>query len=148
MCWLATAGDLSPFKTLTVDVQDESTVLQAAKELKGIPIDLLINNADIYTGGDSMASTIKEIEVGGERQQEITSKTALHMVNRTMANELKRENIAAFLLDPGMVYTNMPLSSYESEGVKVVAEMANLIGKATMTDTGKLMDHNGTVLPW
>ncbi|ETO83717.1 hypothetical protein F444_02302, partial [Phytophthora nicotianae P1976] len=39
---------------------DESTVLQAAKELKGIPIDLLINNADIYTGGDSMASTIKE----------------------------------------------------------------------------------------
>ncbi|ETL48197.1 hypothetical protein L916_02169 [Phytophthora nicotianae] len=60
-----------------------------------------------------------------------------------MANELKRENIAAFLLDPGMVYTNMPLSSYESEAVKVVAEMANVIGKATMTDTGKLMDYNG-----
>ncbi|ETM01293.1 hypothetical protein L917_02101 [Phytophthora nicotianae] len=95
-----------------------------------------------------MSTIYASIESGGGPLAYSTSKTALHMVNRTMANELKRENIAAFLLDPGMVYTNMPLSSYESEGVKVVAEMANVIGKATMTDTGKLMDHNGTVLPW
>ncbi|KAG6615013.1 putative short chain dehydrogenase [Phytophthora cinnamomi] len=185
---------LSPFKTLTIDVQDESTVLRAAEQLKGIPIDLLINNAGIFTGGDTMDSTLKNdmmkefevhavgpllvtrallpnlklgakagnkcafvvqmstiyasIESGGGPYAYCTSKTALHMVNHLMANELKRDNIASVLLDPGMVYTNMPLSSYETEAAQVVAGMASVIDKATLKDTGKLMDYNGTVLPW
>ncbi|KAL3663426.1 hypothetical protein V7S43_011831 [Phytophthora oleae] len=185
---------LSPFKTLIIDVQDESTALKAAKQLTGIPIDLVINNAGIYTGGDSMKSTSKEnmmrefevhavgpllvtrallpnlrlaakgkyncahvvqmstiyasIESGGGPIAYCTSKAALHMVNHIMANELERDNIAVIVLDPGMVYTNMPLSSYEGEAAKTVAEMATVIENATLEDTGKLIDYDGTVLPW
>ncbi|KAK1943304.1 C-factor [Phytophthora citrophthora] len=135
---------------LTLDVQDESTVLAAAKQLKDIPIDLLTNNAGIFTEGNTMTSTSKEnmmkefevhamgpllvtrallpnlrlaatskrncvhvvqmstidasIEGCGGPIAYCTSKTALHMVNSTMANELECDNIAVILLDPGMIY--------------------------------------------
>uniref|UniRef100_H3H2C6 Uncharacterized protein n=1 Tax=Phytophthora ramorum TaxID=164328 RepID=H3H2C6_PHYRM len=49
------------------------------------------------------------IEGGGGPFAYCTSKTALHMVNRNMASKLKRDNIAMIILDPGMVYTTMPL---------------------------------------
>ncbi|KAG2531009.1 hypothetical protein JM18_001914 [Phytophthora kernoviae] len=38
---------LSPFKIITLDASDEASVLEAARQLEGVPIDLLINNAGI-----------------------------------------------------------------------------------------------------
>eukprot|EP00644_Phytophthora_capsici_P005714 jgi/Phyca11/97392/e_gw1.2.979.1 len=38
---------LSPLKTVVLDTSDEASVLKAAKELEGVAIDLLINNAGI-----------------------------------------------------------------------------------------------------
>lgn len=66
-----------------------------------------------------MSTIYANIESGGGPYPYCTSKTALHMVNHVMADELKRDNISAILLDPGMVYTNMPLSSYEAEALKL-----------------------------
>ncbi|OWZ01791.1 hypothetical protein PHMEG_00026760 [Phytophthora megakarya] len=40
---------LSPFKIVTLDSSDEATMVEAARELEDIPIDLLINNAGIGT---------------------------------------------------------------------------------------------------
>ncbi|ETK84316.1 hypothetical protein F441_10908 [Phytophthora nicotianae CJ01A1] len=37
----------SPFKTVKLDTSDESSVLEAARDLNGVPIDLLINNAGV-----------------------------------------------------------------------------------------------------
>uniref|UniRef100_H3HB03 Short chain dehydrogenase n=1 Tax=Phytophthora ramorum TaxID=164328 RepID=H3HB03_PHYRM len=48
---------LSPFKTVTLDSSDEASVLAAAHELEGVPIDLLINNAGIYIEDDLKSAT-------------------------------------------------------------------------------------------
>lgn len=44
---------------VTIDTCDEATALSAAKELEGVAIDLLINNAGIFEG-DGLASTTKQ----------------------------------------------------------------------------------------
>eukprot|EP00644_Phytophthora_capsici_P004851 jgi/Phyca11/502603/fgenesh2_kg.PHYCAscaffold_1_\ len=48
---------LSPFKTVMLETSDEASVLEAARQLEGVPIDLLINNAGIYIEGDFNSAT-------------------------------------------------------------------------------------------
>ncbi|POM58053.1 Hypothetical protein PHPALM_37354 [Phytophthora palmivora] len=48
---------LSPFKTVLLDTSDESSVIEAARQLDGVPIDLLINNAGIYIADDLKSAT-------------------------------------------------------------------------------------------
>ncbi|KAJ8571542.1 hypothetical protein ON010_g5290 [Phytophthora cinnamomi] len=48
---------LPPFKTVQLDASDEASVLEAARQLEGVPIDLLINNAGIYIGDDMELAT-------------------------------------------------------------------------------------------
>ncbi|KAF4035015.1 hypothetical protein GN244_ATG13033 [Phytophthora infestans] len=38
---------LAPFKIIAMDTSDEISILEAARQLEGQPIDLLINNAGI-----------------------------------------------------------------------------------------------------
>ncbi|KAL3665263.1 hypothetical protein V7S43_009891 [Phytophthora oleae] len=58
---------LSPFKVVTLDTSDEDSVLDAARQLEGIPIDLLINNAGIWVPDDfksaSKDSFLRQFEV-------------------------------------------------------------------------------------
>lgn len=51
---------LSPFKIISLDVRDESSVLQMAQELEEMLIDLVINNAGTFTGSGNMTSTTKD----------------------------------------------------------------------------------------
>uniref|UniRef100_K3WQK5 Short chain dehydrogenase n=1 Tax=Globisporangium ultimum (strain ATCC 200006 / CBS 805.95 / DAOM BR144) TaxID=431595 RepID=K3WQK5_GLOUD len=44
---LASATDLKGFRLVQVDASDEISILNAAKALEGVPIDLLLNNAGI-----------------------------------------------------------------------------------------------------
>ncbi|GMF22632.1 unnamed protein product [Phytophthora lilii] len=48
---------LSPFKTVKLEASDEASVLDAARQLEGVPIDLLINNAGIYIADDFKSAT-------------------------------------------------------------------------------------------
>ncbi|GAB9473139.1 Short chain dehydrogenase [Globisporangium polare] len=50
---------LALYKLVQLDSSDEASILQAAKELEGEPIDLLINNAGIFLRAD-FAGTTKE----------------------------------------------------------------------------------------
>lgn len=50
---------LSPFKIVLLDSTVEDSVLEAARQLEGVPIDVLINNAGIYIA-DSLKSATKE----------------------------------------------------------------------------------------
>lgn len=58
---------LSPYKIVQLDAGDEESILRAAKELEGEPIDLLINNAGIHIHGKFAAATkadlVKHFEV-------------------------------------------------------------------------------------
>ncbi|KAK1928846.1 C-factor [Phytophthora citrophthora] len=48
---------LSPFRTVMLETSDEASVLEAARQLEGVPIDLLINNAGIYIEDDFKTTT-------------------------------------------------------------------------------------------
>ncbi|RLN79248.1 hypothetical protein BBJ28_00020569 [Nothophytophthora sp. Chile5] len=50
---------LSPFKTVVLDAGDEASILETARQLEGVPIDLLINNAGICMA-DGLASATKD----------------------------------------------------------------------------------------
>ncbi|KAF4037067.1 short chain dehydrogenase [Phytophthora infestans] len=50
---------LSPFKVVTLDTIDEASILEAARQVDGVPIDLLINNAGIWIP-DTFESATKE----------------------------------------------------------------------------------------
>ncbi|KAL7678805.1 putative short-chain dehydrogenase/reductase SDR, NAD(P)-binding domain superfamily [Plasmopara halstedii] len=51
---------LGPYKIVTMDTADEASILEAARQLEGQPIDLLINNAGIC-GFGTLKTTTKEL---------------------------------------------------------------------------------------
>lgn len=52
---------LSLFKLVQLDTSDEPSILNAAKELEGVPIDLLVNNAGIFVRHDLLTTTKDEL---------------------------------------------------------------------------------------
>ncbi|KAG7380157.1 hypothetical protein PHYPSEUDO_007669 [Phytophthora pseudosyringae] len=48
---------LSPLKIVELDTRDETSVLDAARQLEGIPVDLLINNAGIFVPDEFQSAT-------------------------------------------------------------------------------------------
>jgi NAD(P)-dependent dehydrogenase (short-subunit alcohol dehydrogenase family) len=59
---------LSPNEIVQLDTSDEASILLAAKELEGEPIDLLINNAGI-ANFDTIATTNQGLDDGSLRSQ-------------------------------------------------------------------------------
>ncbi|GMF62717.1 unnamed protein product [Phytophthora fragariaefolia] len=95
-----------------------------------------------------LSSIWASIETGSGPYAYAASKAALHMINHRMADEMKRHHIAAILLDPGYVATNLPRSSYEHEAERVVDAMVCIIEKSKMQDTGKFFHFMGHEIPW
>ncbi|POM64652.1 Short chain dehydrogenase [Phytophthora palmivora] len=75
---------LSPFKLVQLDASDEASINQMAKELDGVPIDLLINNAGILEP-DSYATVTKNHIM---RHLEINS-VGPFLTTRALHNNLK-----------------------------------------------------------
>jgi len=77
-----------------------------------------------------------------------TSKTALNMITRNMAHQMKGDGIGAFVIHPGWVKTGMggeraPLEIHDS-----VAAMVRTIDRLTLDRTGSFVDRMGEPLPW
>lgn len=79
-----------------------------------------------------------------------SSKSAVNMVMRNLALELKPRGITVVIVNPGPVDTDMmkgapiPLQSPAEAAGRVIA----VTTKATLEDTGKFWDHLGGELPW
>jgi NAD(P)-dependent dehydrogenase (short-subunit alcohol dehydrogenase family) len=79
-----------------------------------------------------------------------SSKSAVNMVMRNLALELKPRGITVVLVNPGPVDTDMmkgapiPLQSPAEAAGRVIAVTA----KATLEETGTFWDYRGGVLPW
>ncbi|XP_064423761.1 C-signal [Latimeria chalumnae] len=76
------------------------------------------------------------------------SKTALNMVTRCIAADLKSENILCVAMNPGWVQTSMggpqaPLTAKDSAS-GILSVLANLGEK----DTGNFFDWKGEIVPW
>ncbi|RLN95246.1 hypothetical protein BBJ28_00019437 [Nothophytophthora sp. Chile5] len=192
-----TATDLKELKVakiVQIDTSDEASITAAAEQLKGEPIDLLINNAGIGGGGGLDQTTkeemMKQFEVNavgpflttraflpnlklavaksgsatvgqvtsrmgsiadngsGGRYGYRASKTALNMVNSSLAVDLKDEKIIALALHPGFVVTRMTGNTGQTTTEESVAGLTKIIAEAMPEDSGKFFHFSGTNLPW
>ncbi|KAJ8564151.1 hypothetical protein ON010_g7196 [Phytophthora cinnamomi] len=177
---------LSPFKVVSFDCTDEASIAQAAQDLKGVPIDLLINNAGIYMSGELHTTTkdmlmrqfevntvgpflvtralLPNLKLGAEMNGKdgalvVTvssqmgsiagnmyggnysygaSKAAVNMVNSSLAIDLKKDNIAAIVVHPGYVVTDLTGGMGDVHTDESVRGMTSVIETVTMKDTGQL----------
>ncbi|KAG1709894.1 hypothetical protein DVH05_016908 [Phytophthora capsici] len=181
---------LSPFKVVSFDCTDETSIAQAAKELKDVPIHLLINNAGIFQSGGLETTTkemlMRQFEVNtvgpflvtrallpnlkladgalvvtvSSQMGSITgnrnggnysygaSKAAVNMVNSSLAIDLKKDNVAAIVVHPGYVQTDLTGGLGDVTTDESVRGMAAVIEKTTMADTGKFFHFKGHEIPW
>ncbi|KAF1779217.1 Short-chain dehydrogenase/reductase, conserved site [Phytophthora cactorum] len=132
-----------------------ASIAQAAQELKGIPIDLLINNAGIFTEGGLETTTkemlMRQFEVNtvgpflvthrwnthGGNYSYGASKAAVNMINSSLAIDLKNDNIAAIVVHPGYVVTDLTGGLGDVHTDESVRGMTSVVDKVTMADTGK-----------
>ncbi|KAG3108049.1 hypothetical protein PI124_g11624 [Phytophthora idaei] len=181
-------------KIVQIDTSDEASITAAAEQLKGQPIDLLINNAGIGGGGGidqiTKAGMMKQFEInavgpflmtrvflpnlklavaksGSATVGQVTSlmgsitnngsggmygyrasKTALNMVNASLAHDLKGEKIIALALHPGYVVTRMTSHTGQTTPEDSVGGMAKIIAAATPEDSGKFFHFSGGNVPW
>lgn len=78
-----------------------------------------------------------------------TSKSALNMMNRAMALEIKEEGIIAVVVNPGWVQTDMGGNNAKltpEESVRGIIN--NVLQKITINDTGKFFQWDGSEHPW
>ncbi|TDH66562.1 hypothetical protein CCR75_007828 [Bremia lactucae] len=195
---------LSPSRVVTLDTSDESSVLDAARQLEGVPIDLLINNAGIWLP-DKLQAAKKEdlmrqfeintigpflttraflpnLELAAKKQGAAyvaqlstilgsihtntpkmeayfaeafgysASKTALNMINRSMAVSLRKRNIGLVTLNPGYVKTDMTKHKGFLKPSNAAKAMANALEKLTLKDSGKFINADtkfpSAEIPW
>jgi len=79
----------------------------------------------------------------------VGSKNLLNVFNKSMANELKQENIICINVNPGWVQTDMGGQKAQFTTEQSVANiMNNIISKVSITDSGKFLNFDGTEHPW
>ncbi|OWZ18986.1 hypothetical protein PHMEG_0006827 [Phytophthora megakarya] len=115
---------LSPFKTVMLDTTDESSVIAATRQLEGVPIDLLINNAGIYSP-DSLKSVTKDAFM---QQFEVNA-------------------VGPFLVTRALL-PNLMLAA-KSRGTATVAQVSSLLGSigANTSDTTEFFGRSYAYAP-
>lgn len=177
-----------------IDTGDEASILNAASELQGVPIDLLLNNAGIGGAGSLQDATkeslMRQFEVNavgpflmtrafvpnlklaaGARGNAIVaqvssrmgsiddntsgglygyraSKTAVNMINSSLAVDLKSDKIIAVALHPGYVVTRITNFTGGQKPEESVAGLTKVLEGLTPEDSGKFLNYEGEVLPW
>ena len=77
------------------------------------------------------------------------SKVALSMAGKSLAHDLKPQNIAVAILHPGLVQTRM--TGFTSHGITPLESVTGLmqrIDELTVANSGSFWHANGEVLPW
>lgn len=84
----------------------------------------------------------------GGRYAYRSSKTAVNMVMKSLAVDLREAGVIAVTLNPGWVRTRMggtgaPLAVEES-----AAGLRNVLDRIKLEDSGSFLNHDGSVIPW
>jgi NAD(P)-dependent dehydrogenase (short-subunit alcohol dehydrogenase family) len=77
-----------------------------------------------------------------------SSKTAAHMVTKSLSIDLQGRGITAVALHPGWVSTRMGGAEAPLMPRQSAADLFAVLTALTLKDTGKLWAHTGQVLPW
>lgn len=89
------------------------------------------------------------IKKNGGNYSYAVSKSALNMMNRAFAYDVKSENITSIVVNPGWTQTDMGGSKAQfttHESVKNIVD--NVIQKVTIEDSGKFFNYDGNEHPW
>ncbi len=76
------------------------------------------------------------------------SKAAANMAGVNLAHELRRDGIAVFLLHPGYIRTAMTSGQGAKDAATAAAELAALLERLTLAETGTFWHAEGRELPW
>ena len=77
-----------------------------------------------------------------------SSKAAVNMVMKCLANDLAGEGATVLCFHPGWVQTDMGGASADITAVDSAAGMRAVIAKATTADNGKFFNYDGDSIPW
>lgn len=77
-----------------------------------------------------------------------SSKSAVNMVVKSLAIDLKSIGIIAVLLHPGWVRTDMGGPSGLISTKQSVSGMRNVISQISLADSGKFFAYDGQIIPW
>jgi len=77
-----------------------------------------------------------------------SSKAALNMAMKGLANELKERGIVVAVLSPGWVKTDMGGRGAPLEAKDSIASMRRVIAGLKAKDGGKFVSHDGKPIPW
>lgn len=81
-----------------------------------------------------------------------SSKTALNMICKNLALELRDKGVVVVILHPGIVRTNMILGLEEIPGAidpdEAASKLYNVLVSKGIEDTGKFWHREGEELPW
>lgn len=85
---------------------------------------------------------------GGGNYQYRSSKTALNMVVKSLAIDLKPNGITAVVFHPGWVKTDMGGPNALISTEQSVSGMRRVISRLTLADSGKFFAYDGQEIPW
>ena len=127
--------------TYRVNVVGPLLVSQAFAELLAQGVDALLISITSRMG--SIADN-----GGGGWYDYRASKAALNMLNANLALELRGRKIAAVVLHPGWVQTDMGGAGATLSVDESVSGMLAVIDGLTLEDSGRFLDWNGQEIPW
>ena len=76
------------------------------------------------------------------------SKAALNMITVKLASRLRDEGIVAVMLHPGHLRTSMGGAAAAMEADDAARQIAELVDRLTIDDTGSFLRWDGSVHPW
>ncbi len=144
MEWAGTVG------ALDYDVMSRSMEVNAYGPLRVVeavlPALKRANGAKIANITSKMGS-ITDNSSGGSYAYRM-SKTALNMATRSMAMDLRRDKIIAFVMHPGWVQTRMGGQSALIDVETSAAALLGIIDGATSAESGRFWEWNGQEIGW
>ncbi len=79
----------------------------------------------------------------------VGSKNLLNVLNKSMANELKQDNIICVNVNPGWVQTDMGGQKAQFTTEQAVTNiLTNIVSKVSIADSGKFLNFDGSEHPW
>lgn len=122
-------------------------VISPMKMIEAFAENVAIGDKKIIASMSSKMASIVDNGSGGSYSYR-SSKIALNMVMSNVAIELKPKGITALILHPGWVRTDMGGPNGEMSVTESATSLRNTLEKATLADTGKFYDIDGSIIPW
>ncbi len=110
----------------------------------------LLNKSDnpIVINIASWLGSVTNLTFGGHYGY-VGSKNLLNVLNKSMANELKQDNIICVNANPGWVQTDMGGRKAQFTTEQAVTNiLTNIVSKVSIADSGKFLNYDGNEHPW